>query len=68
MNREKIQTSHLKRKAVIYIRQSSILQVEQNQESRKRQYQLVERATGIGWLEAECEVIDDDLGISCVIW
>ena len=64
MKREKIQASHLKRKAVIYIRQSSMQQVEQHQESRKRQYQLVERAKKIGWGEAECEVIDDDLGIS----
>jgi DNA invertase Pin-like site-specific DNA recombinase len=64
MKQEKIQTSHLKRKAVIYIRQSSLLQVEQHQESQKRQYQLVEQAKVKGWVEAQCEVIDDDLGIS----
>lgn len=64
MSREKIQATHLKRKAVIYIRQSSIRQVEQHHESRKRQYQLVERAKTKGWPAAQCEVIDDDLGIS----
>ena len=64
MSREKIQATHLKRKAVIYIRQSSLLQVEQNQESRKRQYQLVERAQAQGWKEAQCEVIDEDQGVS----
>lgn len=64
MNREKIQTNHLKRKAVIYIRQSSILQVKLHQESGKRQYQLVEQAKAWGWIEGQCEVIDDDLGIS----
>jgi DNA invertase Pin-like site-specific DNA recombinase len=64
MKQEKIQANHLKRKAVIYIRQSSFLQVEQHQESRKRQYQLVEQAKAMGWVAAQCEVIDDDLGIS----
>ncbi len=64
MKQEKIQATHLKRKAVIYIRQSSLRQVEQHQESRQRQYQLVEQAKAKGWPEAQCEVIDEDLGIS----
>ena len=61
---QKVTESHLKRQAVIYIRQSSPLQVEQNQESQKRQYQLVERAQRLGWSATQCVVIDDDLGIS----
>lgn len=61
---QKVMDTHLKRQAVIYIRQSSPLQVEQNQESQKRQYQLVERAQRLGWPAARCVVIDDDLGIS----
>ena len=64
MKQERIQGTHLKRKAVIYIRQSSLLQVEQHHESRKRQYQLVERAQVQGWPKSQCEVIDEDLGIS----
>jgi DNA invertase Pin-like site-specific DNA recombinase len=49
---------------VIYVRQSSLQQVEQNRESQRRQYQLVERAQALGWPTARCLVIDDDLGIS----
>jgi DNA invertase Pin-like site-specific DNA recombinase len=55
---------HQKRQAVIYIRQSSPQQVEENLESQKRQYQLVEKAQSLGWSAAQCVVIDDDLGIS----
>ena len=61
---EKVLTTHLKRLAVIYVRQSSPQQVEENTESRKRQYQLAERARALGWAEAQCVIIDDDLGIS----
>ena len=39
-------------------------QVEQNQESQKRQHQLRERAQALGWSAARCVVIDDDLGLS----
>ena len=64
MSNPKILRSHLQRNAVIYIRQSSPTQVEQNLESQKRQYQLTERAQHLGWLPAQCVVIDDDLGVS----
>jgi DNA invertase Pin-like site-specific DNA recombinase len=64
MSQNKVLSTHLQRQAVIYVRQSSPQQVELHSESRKRQYQLVERAQGMGWLEAQCLVIDDDLGIS----
>jgi len=55
---------HQKRQAVVYVRQSSPQQVEENLESQKRQYQLVERAQSLGWSAAQCVVIDDDMGIS----
>ena len=64
MNHPKVQPTHLKRQAVVYVRQSSLQAVEQNLESQKRQYQLVERAQDQGWPVAQCVVIDDDLGIS----
>jgi DNA invertase Pin-like site-specific DNA recombinase len=64
MTHLKVLETHLKRQAVIYIRQSSPLQVEQHQESQKRQYQLVERAQLLGWSAAQCVVIDEDLGLS----
>lgn len=64
MSASKILSSHLKRQAVIYIRQSSPLQVELNLESQKRQYQLTTKAQSLGWPSAQCVVIDEDLGLS----
>ena len=60
----KILEIHLKRLAVIYIRQSSPLQIENHLESKARQYQLTERAQFLGWPSARCVVIDGDSGIS----
>ena len=64
MSYPKIQATHQQRQAVIYIRQSSLRQLAENHESRRRQYQLVERAHALGWPAARCVVIDDDLGLS----
>ena len=50
----------LARKAVVYVRQSSSMQVLNNQESQRRQYELVEVARDQGF--RDIEVIDDDLG------
>src|SRR3954453_17380789 len=52
----------LKRKAVVYIRQSTPAQVHSNLESQRRQYDLVEIARQRGF--RDIEVIDDDLGRS----
>src|SRR5437660_2006724 len=60
----KIQDLHRKKLAVIYVRQSSLYQVENHLESQKRQYQLTDRAQQLGWAAARCIVIDEDLGIS----
>jgi DNA invertase Pin-like site-specific DNA recombinase len=60
----KITTDHLRRYAVVYVRQSSTTQVEQNRESTARQYQLAERAMALGWRRDQVKVIDEDLGIS----
>jgi DNA invertase Pin-like site-specific DNA recombinase len=64
MSATKLQPTHLDRLAVVYVRQSSPLQVERHQESQRRQYQLAERAAALGWPGPRCLVIDDDLGIS----
>jgi DNA invertase Pin-like site-specific DNA recombinase len=64
MSHPKLQDTHLKRQAVIYVRQSSPQQVEHNLESQKRQYQLVDRAQAMGWPPDQCLIIDDDLGLS----
>jgi excisionase family DNA binding protein len=52
----------LQRKAVVYVRQSTQVQVEMNLESRRRQYELVDVARSRGFRTVE--VIDDDLGRS----
>ena len=54
--------SVLKRKAVVYVRQSTQSQVMTNLESQRRQYDLVEVARQRGF--ADIEVIDDDMGRS----
>ena len=62
MNKEKIGPQHLGRGAKVYVRQSTLDQVRHNHESRRRQYELEERARALGW--SEVEVIDEDLGKS----
>src|SRR5215216_6425382 len=64
MSETKITGSHLSRAAVVYIRQSTLAQVEHNRESTLRQYDLVARATGLGWPRSAVRVVDGDLGIS----
>jgi len=57
-----IQPTHLQRRAVIYVRQSSPSQVINNQESTRLQYALKRRAVERGWHERDTVVIDSDLG------
>ena len=59
---EKISDGHLSRPAYVYVRQSTVFQVEHNLESQRRQYGLVERAKDLGWQQVE--VIDEDMGCS----
>ena len=42
------QPAHLRRLAIVYVRQSSAAQLERNRESTDRQYGLVERAVALG--------------------
>ena len=63
-DQEKVLGSHLARKAYLYIRQSTLRQVFEHQEGRRRQYQLREQARFLGWPEDQIEVIDCDLGLS----
>jgi len=60
----KITSDHLRRHAVVYVRQSSSAQVEHHRESTARQYQLAERAVELGWPREHVEVFDQDLGLS----
>jgi DNA invertase Pin-like site-specific DNA recombinase len=62
--RSKIGPDHLRRQAVVYIRQSSAHQVRNNRESSERQYALAQRAESLGWLSKSIQTIDDDQGRS----
>jgi DNA invertase Pin-like site-specific DNA recombinase len=61
---ELVTPQHLRRKALIYIRQSTPQQVLSNQESLRLQYALRQRALGLGWPPTAIEVIDADLGLT----
>jgi DNA invertase Pin-like site-specific DNA recombinase len=60
----KIERQYLRRAAYVYVRQSTLAQVERNGESRERQYELVEHAVALGWPAAEVVVVDEDQGRS----
>ncbi len=61
----KVRSEHVSRKAVVYLRQSSMKQVRENLESQRLQYALADRARKAGF--AEVEVIDRDLGVSAAV-
>jgi DNA invertase Pin-like site-specific DNA recombinase len=60
----KVTASHRSRLAIIYLRQSTMLQVRDHTESTTRQYALVDMAAALGWTPENILVIDKDLGIS----
>jgi DNA invertase Pin-like site-specific DNA recombinase len=64
VSESKITASQLRRPAVIYVRQSTLAQVQRNTESTMRQYDLVARAQALGWPRSAVRVIDEDLGVS----
>src|SRR5690242_19675612 len=57
-----IQSLHLRRLALVYVRQSSPHQPLMNQESLKLQYDLQHRAQAAGWELSQVRIIDTDLG------
>ena len=59
---ERLTEKHLRRRAFVYVRQSSQYQVLRNKESRRLQYAMQQRLELLGW--RDIEVIDDDLGLS----
>ena len=60
----KIIPAHLERRALVYIRQSSLKQVRRNLESQLNQRALVDRAHALGWHRERIEILDADLGQS----
>ena len=61
---DKILRRHQDRLAIVYVRQSTVQQVERHQESTRLQYGLADRAAQYGWGREQIVVIDDDLGRS----
>lgn len=62
MMSDKIESQHLARKAILYVRQSSQFQVLHNEESSKLQYAMGQRLKSLGF--NEIDIIDEDLGRS----
>ena len=60
----KIRPEHLDRQALIYVRQSTPMQVRDNIASTARQYDLARCADRFGWPEQHIQVIDQDQGHS----
>ena len=61
---EKVRAHHLDRVACIYVRQSTLAQVQHHRQSTERQYGFVQRAEALGWPQNRVAVIDEDLGKS----
>ena len=49
----KIKAEHLERNAALYIRQSTMHQLREHQESTMRQYQLKDRLIALGWRDEQ---------------
>lgn len=64
MKTEPVQEAHRQKLACIYLRQSTLKQVRQHQESTERQYALKEKAMELGWPTERILILDRDLGIS----
>jgi excisionase family DNA binding protein len=63
-DRSKITEAHCRRRAVVYVRQSTLGQVERNTESGARQHALRDRAVELGWPREAVAVVDEDTGRS----
>ena len=61
---DRINVGHLKRKAYLYVRQSTLYQTEQNPESLERQYGFRNQALSLGWHQDQIVTLDEDLGQS----
>jgi DNA invertase Pin-like site-specific DNA recombinase len=59
-----ITSQHLNRLAIVYVRQSTVMQVREHTQSTARQYALSEEAARLGWPVSAIVTIDTDLGVS----
>ena len=62
MMKHELPASVLSRRAVVYVRQSTSMQVTENLESQRRQYELADLARSYGFKDVA--IIDADLGVS----
>ena len=60
----KVTADHLRKQAILYVRQSTLQQVKENRESTALQYDLKRQAQELGWNDQQTVVIDEDLGHS----
>lgn len=61
---ERLTTARRAKLAYVYVRQWSVNQARQHQESTELQYRLVDRAIGLGWPDERVQIIHEDLGKS----
>jgi hypothetical protein len=59
----KVTADHLRKHAILYVRQSTLHQVKENRETAL-QYNLKRHARELGWNVEQTVVIDEDLGES----
>ena len=63
-NHPLITPDHLRRLAIVYVRQSTEEQVRDNTGSTQYQRGLAEVARSFGWQDSNIQIIDEDLGKS----
>jgi DNA invertase Pin-like site-specific DNA recombinase len=61
---EKVKADHLERLAMVYVRQSTLYQVQNNRESTEVQYGLKDLVCSLGWRPERVRVVDQDLAQS----
>ena len=54
----KVTADHLRKQAILYVRQSTLHQVKENRESTALQYDLKRHAQELGWSVEQTVVID----------
>jgi excisionase family DNA binding protein len=62
--RGKVQSHHLERAAYVYVRQSSLFQVQHHTESGRLQYERLEQAMSLGWPRERIVLVDGDQGVT----